>query len=103
MGFVDKLQKVFQDHFGDDPSYEFHFEESDSGQVVGILTLEAFEAKSEYERQTMVWDVLDDELDDDERFRITIIIARTPQEAAIESAERRAEQRIKRAQGSRNP
>ena len=103
MGYVDKLHKIFRDHFGDDSSYEFHTEESESGQVVGVLTLDAFQDKAGFERQNMIWNVLDEELDDDERFRITIIIANTPQETALQSAEQRAEERIKRAREQHNP
>lgn len=97
MDFVEKLQTILEEHFGEDPGYELQLDVSDTGQVSGLLTLQAFEDAPEYERQNVIWDVLDEALDEDERFRITLIIANAPEETAVLDAEQRAQKRIEQA------
>lgn len=83
MALIDKLQDSFEHHFGDDDEgLLFEAERSSSGQVTGILTSSIFENMREYQRQNMIWDVLEAELNDEELERITIIIANTPEETA---------------------
>jgi hypothetical protein len=89
MEIRDKLTQSFQEHFGDDPGFAIDFDPSPPDRVTGTLTLEVFNGKKEYERQNMIWDVLDEELTDDERFMITIIIANTPRETAMFQAQQR--------------
>lgn len=89
MEFVDKLSQVLQDSFGSDPGYKLELDPSPSDRITGVLTSAHFEGKREFERQNMIWDVLDDNLTDDERFKITLFIANTPEETAALEAEQR--------------
>lgn len=83
MALVNKLQRVFEQQLqGDEEAFEFETEVSSSGQITGILTSSLFERKREYERQNMIWDVMEEELSEDELDQITIIIANTPDETA---------------------
>ena len=57
-----RLEEVLEAHFGDDEGYDLEFDPSPPDQITGLLTSGSFEGKREYERQNVIWDVLDEEL-----------------------------------------
>lgn len=55
-------------------------ETSAPGKVGGVLVSSQFVGKSHAERQDLIWDLLDSALSKHEATRITLILAKTPEE-----------------------
>lgn len=93
MALKEKIQRILQDEFRDDPGYDLELEESAGGDVSGILTLQMFEGLETYQRQDRLWDVLDKHFDDDERAAIALIVTNTPEESSASRAQQRHDRR----------
>ncbi len=76
-----RLKEVLENHFGDDDGFDLEFDPSAPDQITGLVTSSTFEGKREFERQNMIWDVLDDELTEEQRADIVLLMANTPEES----------------------
>ena len=83
MALEDKLTRLLTAHFSNgDETFEIQFDPGPPDRVTALVTSSKFEGEREYQRQNMIWDVLEDGLDEDELASISIIIANTPDETA---------------------
>jgi len=62
-------------------------------RLVAVVTTPEFEGEDEAERQSRVWEVVYDELDEDEQVMVDFIFTNTPkEEEEIEQEEQKGEQ-----------
>jgi len=71
-----KVDRVLRDAF---PGLESLDIQDDDG-IIGVLVSEKFEGLEAIDRQNVIWDVLDQALEPDEKRQIQIIVAATPEE-----------------------
>ena len=60
---------------------EFELEETPMGKVGGFIISPTFAGKSQIERQNLIWDYLDHELDKTQILHIVTLVTVTPEEA----------------------
>lgn len=79
MGLAERVKMVLEEALG--PS-EYHLDTSASGRVGGVVVADAFEGKSQTERQEMIWDALRAELKPDERIQVMALLTMTTSETS---------------------
>jgi len=60
---------------------EFELEETSMGKVGGFIISPTFAGKSQIERQNLIWNYLDHELDKNQIIHIVTLVTVTPEEA----------------------
>jgi len=78
MALTEKLERILKAKFADGAA--FRADQTPEGRVIATIVSGSFEGKSEYQRQDELWQVFEDELSEDEKARIVIVIANTPDE-----------------------
>ena len=71
-----KVDRILRNAF---PELEWLDIQDDDG-IIGVLVSPTFEGLEAIDRQNMIWDVLDQALEPDEKRQIQIIVAATPEE-----------------------
>ena len=81
MALKDRLTILISEPASGIANPEFELEETPGGKVGGFIISPTFEGKSQIERQNMVWDYLDDNLDKEQILHIVSLVTVTPDEA----------------------
>lgn len=81
MALKEDLTTLIRDPASGIETPEFRLEETSGSKVAGFIISKTFEGKTQIERQNMLWDYLDDNLDKEQILRIVSIVTLTPDEA----------------------
>ncbi len=73
---AEKVKRILRNAFPRLDSLEIH----DDDGIIGVLVSPMFEGLESIDRQNMIWDALDRNLEPDEKRQIQIIVAATPEE-----------------------
>lgn len=82
MGVVEKVETLLKNSFP--PPDTVRLEDDDG--IIGTVVSERFVGMPTFDRITIIWDLLDDHLTRDERSRVVLIVASTPEEEIAYSA-----------------
>ncbi len=80
MGLKEKLENLINNSACDIEEPEFDLQETPGGKVGGFIISPTFVGMSQIERQNMVWDYLDKNLDKREILHIVSLVTVTPEE-----------------------
>lgn len=81
MALKEKIETLISNHESGIATPEFDLEETPGGKVGGFIISATFVGKSQIERQNIVWDYLDSNLDKKEILHIVSLVTVTPDEA----------------------
>mgnify|MGYP000283051770 CR=1 FL=1 len=80
MALKEKLEALIKDVDSGIVNPEFDLEQISGDKVAGFVISDSFKGKSQIERQNMIWDYLDENLDKTEILRIVSLLTMTPDE-----------------------
>ncbi|MHC4445247.1 MAG: BolA family protein [Planctomycetota bacterium] len=81
MALKDDLTTLISDPASGIENPVFELEEAPGDKVSGFIISPTFAGKTQIERQNMVWDYLDNNLDKEQILRIVSLVTVTPDEA----------------------
>ncbi|MFC1600792.1 BolA/IbaG family iron-sulfur metabolism protein [Candidatus Sumerlaeota bacterium] len=80
MALADTLSILISNPASGIAAPEFELEETPNGKVGGFIISPTFVGKSQIERQNMMWDYLDQNLDQEQILHIVSLVTVTPDE-----------------------
>ena len=80
MAIKDDIETLIRNPASGIATPEFNLEETPSGKVGGFVISPTFVGKSQLERQNMLWDYLDDNLNQEQILHIVSLVTVTPDE-----------------------
>ncbi len=83
MDFREELETLLLQIGLENPIFEIGV--TDTGRVGGFVVSKSFSGKSQIERQDMLWDKLDEILDEEKQLKIIALLTMTP--AEVEEAD----------------